>query len=192
MVMTTTTTTTTTLNTITRERKGNGCTRKIKKNNNNNKNNPLLIIHHSNRYLHHFLRWYRIRPGRCWLPTVRFPWEESGASAPKGVWDGGEFGLSPGWICINISALYIYIHFIRIIMIIGICGSLSYRTLVSVLIIWEESGASALLELGARSAGISNSSAISLPQQTIRMREQPNFKSLKSHINWDNRIWNDT
>ena len=110
MVMTTTTTTTTTLNTITRERKGNGCTRKIKKNNNNNKNNPLLIIHHSNRYLHHFLRWYRIRPGRCWLPTVRFPWEESGASAPKGVWDGGEFGLSPGWICMYqyLSTIHMY------------------------------------------------------------------------------------
>ena len=31
-----------------------------------------------------------------------------------------------------------------------------------------------------------------LPQQTIWTRERPNFKSLKSYINWDNRIWNDT
>ena len=30
-----------------------------------------------------------------------------------------------------------------------------------------------------------NSSAISLPQQTIWTRARPNFKSLKSHINWD-------
>ena len=37
-----------------------------------------------------------------------------------------------------------------------------------------------------------NSSAISLPQQTIWTRERPNFKSLKSHINWYNRIWKDT
>ena len=38
----------------------------------------------------------------------------------------------------------------------------------------------------------SNSSVISLPQQTFWTRERLNFKSLKSNINWDNRIWNDT
>ena len=38
----------------------------------------------------------------------------------------------------------------------------------------------------------SDSSAISLPQQTIWTRERTSFKSLKSDINWDNRIWNDT
>ena len=32
---------------------------------------------------------------------------------------------------------------------------------------------------------LTNSSAISLPQQT-------SFKSLKFHINWDTRIWNET
>ena len=42
------------------------------------------------------------------------------------------------------------------------------------------------------SRNLANFSAISLPQQTIWTREQPNFKSLKSHINWDNRIWKDT
>ena len=36
-----------------------------------------------------------------------------------------------------------------------------------------------------------NSSAIPLSYQTILTRERPNFKSLKSHINWENHIWND-
>ena len=36
-----------------------------------------------------------------------------------------------------------------------------------------------------------NSSAISLPYQTIWTRERPNFKSLKSHISWYNYIWSD-
>ena len=38
----------------------------------------------------------------------------------------------------------------------------------------------------------SNSTAMSLPYQTCRTQERPNFKSLKSHIIWDNYIWNDS
>ena len=107
----------------------------------------------------YFLGWYKIRPGRCWLPAVPFPWEESGASALKGVWDGGEFALSPGWIWLYqyLSTMCIYINvnsFIRIIGTRWCRPPFSYRTPVPVLITWEESGASALLELGAGPAAI--------------------------------------
>ena len=153
-----------TLNMITRERKGNGCTRKTKKKKTKKKKKPRKKKKSSSTIkidiiCIYFLGWYKIRPGRCWLPAVPFPWEESGASALKGVWDGGEFALSPGWIWLYqyLSTMCIYINvnsFIRIIGTRWCRPPFSYRTPVPVLITWEESGASALLELGAGAAAI--------------------------------------
>ena len=80
----------------------------------------LIATHHGNRYVHHFLRWYRIRPGAGFLLSLS-PERKVERPHSKGFGMGRSLGCPRyGIVCINIiSPLYVYIYlYIQFIIII--------------------------------------------------------------------------
>ena len=144
---------------------------KLKKKKKNRKKKKKIFIYHNNRYYMHLFPGMIQDPSRAVLAPCR-PLPLRGKWSVRTQGGLGWWGVcAVPWmdLIVSISQHYVYIYinvnsFIRIIGTRWCRPPFSYRTPVPVLITWEESGASALLELGAGPAAIWDmAQGISLP-----------------------------